>query len=600
MGDEQVFVDIGRFIAQQNKILSDKIDSIADGVKYDIAIFDGDINNMQDKLVVFYDEFYARLNASEKTYLSKVTEVNSALSSINTSANIVATLNKESMTAISAFNNRLNIQDDVLSVFTVTMDTFRTDYKKVLTNLSLSEADIYNKISNTQTTLETKINLEKSRIDSILSLSEFDKDSFKEIVEYIKSIDTTNNASFIGYVTTNNARSTTIENSITTLSNNIQAVSNNLTTFKSITDSSLINLTSKLVDETARIDAILNASSADKDSFKEVVDLINSIDLENDASLASYIANTNSTLSSQQNLINNRYSKEQADARFLGVSANAESASKLLNPRKISLTGDISGLAYFDGTSDIEINIAVDATTHNHDLVYLGINSKAVDSDKFDGLDSTQFLRKDVSDTINGDLTINSNNIPKLNFKSDSASVQAISISPSSKGLEIYKSSTPNDILFKLELNGMDSLNGFKWNGQSLDDRYLGKFNISENAKLLDGFGSSDFVKTGTNQTLANTALNVLNGSLSLTKGDGSVESVDLPVYTHPKTGVVAGTYTMVTVDENGHILSGTKPTTLSDLGISNNLSASDVNLLIDQHIGIASDFNDAFDNAIL
>lgn len=600
MGDEQVFVDIGRFIAQQNKILSDKIDSISDGVKYDIAIFDGDINNMQDKLVVFYDEFYARLNTSEKTYLSKVTEVNSALASINTSANIVATLNKESMTAISAFNNRLNIQDDVLSVFTVTMDTFRDEYKTVLAKVSLSETDIYNKISNTQTTLETKINLEKSRIDSILSLSEVDKDSFKEIVEYIKSIDTTSNASFIGYVTTNNVRSTTIENSITTLTNNIQSVSTNLTTFKSITDSSLINLTSKLDGETARIDAILSASTADKDSFKEVVDLINSIDLENDASLASYISNTNSTLSSQQNLINNRYSKEQSDTRFLGISANAESASKLLNPRKISLTGDISGLAYFDGTSDIEINIEVDASTHNHDLVYLGINSKAVDSDKLDGLDATQFLRKDVNDTINGDLTINSNNIPKLNFKSDSASVQAMSVSPSSKGLEIYKSSTPNDILFKLELNGLDSLNGFKWNGQSLDERYLGKFSISENSKLLDGFGSSDFVKIGSDQTLATKSLTFLNNSLSLHKGDGSIESVEIPIYIHPKTNVVPGTYKIVTVDENGHILSGANPTTLNEYGITDALTIDEVNLLIDQRIGVASDFNDAFDNAVL
>lgn len=41
--------------------------------------------------------------------------------------------------------------------------------------------------------------------------------------------------------------------------------------------------------EKARIDAILEASSADKDSFKEIVDLINSVDTENDQAFAGYV-----------------------------------------------------------------------------------------------------------------------------------------------------------------------------------------------------------------------------------------------------------------------------------------------------------------------
>jgi len=40
-------------------------------------------------------------------------------------------------------------------------------------------------------------------------------------------------------------------------------------------------------------------------------------------------------------------------------------------------------------------------------------------------------------------------------------------------------------------------------------------------------------------------------------------------VYTHPESGVVADTYTSVTVDVNGHVTGGTNPTTLSEYGIT-------------------------------
>jgi hypothetical protein len=48
-------------------------------------------------------------------------------------------------------------------------------------------------------------------------------------------------------------------------------------------------LQSNIDAETARIDAILNASEADKDSFAEIVTLINSVDTENDQAFAAYV-----------------------------------------------------------------------------------------------------------------------------------------------------------------------------------------------------------------------------------------------------------------------------------------------------------------------
>jgi hypothetical protein len=74
-----------------------------------------------------------------------------------------------------------------------------------------------------------------------------------------------------------------------------QAISNE-SSLREAADSAL----SDLVDiEKARIDAILLASDADKDSFKEIVDLINSVDTENDSAFAGYVQSNNAALAQE-------------------------------------------------------------------------------------------------------------------------------------------------------------------------------------------------------------------------------------------------------------------------------------------------------------
>jgi len=54
--------------------------------------------------------------------------------------------------------------------------------------------------------LEDKIQLEEGRIDAILSASVADKDSFKEIVDLINSVDATNDSAFAGHVSAYNTK----------------------------------------------------------------------------------------------------------------------------------------------------------------------------------------------------------------------------------------------------------------------------------------------------------------------------------------------------------------------------------------------------------
>ena len=58
-------------------------------------------------------------------------------------------------------------------------------------------------------------------------------------------------------------------------------------------------LDGKITTEKNRIDAILSASDADKDSFAEIVSLINSIDTANDSAFAGYVISNDAALASE-------------------------------------------------------------------------------------------------------------------------------------------------------------------------------------------------------------------------------------------------------------------------------------------------------------
>lgn len=55
--------------------------------------------------------------------------------------------------------------------------------------------------------------------------------------------------------------------------------------------------------EKARIDAILSAADADKDSFAEIVTLINSVDATNDSAFAGYVTSNNARVDALETTI---------------------------------------------------------------------------------------------------------------------------------------------------------------------------------------------------------------------------------------------------------------------------------------------------------
>lgn len=74
-----------------------------------------------------------------------------------------------------------------------------------LNGYGITDAYTKTEVDNKDATLQTNIDTEKGRVDAILSSSSADKDSFKEIVDLINSVDTTNDNAFAGYVLSNDA-----------------------------------------------------------------------------------------------------------------------------------------------------------------------------------------------------------------------------------------------------------------------------------------------------------------------------------------------------------------------------------------------------------
>ena len=83
-------------------------------------------------------------------------------------------------------------------------------------------------------------------------------------------------------------------------------------------------------------------------------------------------------------------------------------------------------------------------------------------------------------------------------------------------------------------------------------------------------------VKVGTTTVAADTTTDTLTlvaGSNVTLTADATGDSITIAaqdtVYTHPNSGVTAGTYRSVTVNAAGHVTGGSNPTTLSGYGIT-------------------------------
>jgi hypothetical protein len=87
------------------------------------------------------------------------------------------------------------------------------------------------------------------------------------------------------------------------------------------------------------------------------------------------------------------------------ILGNANTANTLATPVTIFLTGHVVGNTVFDGSANVTINTTSDPAGVLADILLVDGSGSLLDADFLDGLDSTQFLRRDISDLMTGDFT---------------------------------------------------------------------------------------------------------------------------------------------------------------------------------------------------
>ena len=101
---------------------------------------------------------------------------------------------------------KVSSTDKVLFVDAPIVENLGTEEKSLQTKGQVEEL-----ISSASQTLQSAIDVEKGRVDAILALSDEDKNSLKELVDLVTSIDTENDQAFAGYVLSNDARVSEVE-----------------------------------------------------------------------------------------------------------------------------------------------------------------------------------------------------------------------------------------------------------------------------------------------------------------------------------------------------------------------------------------------------
>lgn len=95
-------------------------------------------------------------------------------------------------------------------------------------------------------------------------------------------------------------------------------------------------LDAKITTEKNRVDSILDASQADKDSFAEIVSLINSVDTESDTAFAGYVLSNNAALTAET------AAREAADTTLAGDISQLDIDLGALTARVTTTESDIS------------------------------------------------------------------------------------------------------------------------------------------------------------------------------------------------------------------------------------------------------------------
>ena len=232
--------------------LTDLSSSLSGSISELSSSLSSSINDLSQSVSSSFDQVNNDLSDLSSSLSSSINELSSSVDS-------TFTLHDGRLVELESTGSNHETRIDDLELFSSSLDsTFATDQE--LTNLSQS---ITSSIGDIETSLSSLIDTEKGRIDAILTGSDADKDSFKEIVDLINSVDLENDESFASYYTSSNNRF----NSLETTSGSHDGRISDLETFSSsldntyATDQELEDISASLSDAIGNAQTDIEASN---------------------------------------------------------------------------------------------------------------------------------------------------------------------------------------------------------------------------------------------------------------------------------------------------------------------------------------------------
>ena len=135
-------------------------------------------------------------------------------------------------------------------------------------------------------------------------------------------------------------------------------------------------LSAEIVTEKERVDAILESAEADKDSFAEIVSLINAVDTENDNAFASFVLRTDKSIDSLE-LVDADLQRQitSNDADILGLEGDITS----LDTRVLGVEGDLASEIERATARENAIEAALNAEIAATNADFINVNA-SIDS----------------------------------------------------------------------------------------------------------------------------------------------------------------------------------------------------------------------------
>ena len=412
---------------------SASVKSYADGI---VSTLSGSAHTANANLKSTLDSSISSLSGSAHTAnVNLKSTVDSSISSLSGSAHSQrAALASGLSSDISSLSGSAHTQRDALA----------TGLSSDISSLSGSA---HGQRVAIETSLDSKIDTEKGRIDAILTGSQADKDTFAEIVTLINQVDTENDTAFAGYVTSSNARQTTIENSVTSLSGSAHsqrvAIQTALNSSISSNTSGINSLSGSAHTQRA---ALVSGLSSDLSSLSGSAHTSRAAIASNVATNASDISSNASDISSNTSAISSL--SGSAHAQRVALDNSIASEQSVQDGRLSSLE---SFTASLDSTfaTDAEVTSAVSTLSGSAHSQRVAVAS-GLSSDISSLSGSAHTARAAIISTVtanDSDISTNAGNISTnaSNISSNTSAISSLSSSAEVKR-EAIKNALTNDI----------------------------------------------------------------------------------------------------------------------------------------------------------